>query len=743
MRRTLNICENVFKNENLIQNVIVPEIVNILGHVYPELVKKCNNIKEIFIYENEHYKSLRIKNRKEFHALNIPPNDNLTEEDTIDFAGFSNGYRDVNKLVDSNSAIESLPVDFIYDRLYVNFGLSEELIEKIAAEKNLVIDMDEFAEHKRIKKLEAKLNRQKINTTLLDSITLSNAPKTDYGYMYDYSFDPKMQQYHVKSIRATVNIVQSCNDIHHIVLDRTNFYHTAGGQDGDIGKIVDSNGIVFNVDGVEFHKGYVIHSGRFHNATDVFKINQNVSLHVDSAHRTGLSQHHTAMHLLQAAMKHVTGQIIFQQSSHVTSKQLKCDLGSIGKRIDIVQLSQAEELVRNMIQAKLPIETEFLMAHDLYALNNVTTVPGEIYPDENIRVLKITNEINHFVSIEPCCGTHAQNTNELIDFCITSFKFNGNIRSYDVAAVAGHSVTKAKENEQNFLSKYEPFKSKICEYHSIEEWKIIDAEAVELANELIENQMPYITKATISLELDKIQKDIHHAQRAQIREDILSEMVNVLNRRDQRAEAFIIHVLNTKEPLEETLMADAERVCHDLPVIILNVSNDKIIHGRACIPIKYTTNKFNAKYWIQELANVLNIKCQANKKKKQFAICSFSEIPNREFSSTQLKTALEKATIVAQEAFTDLVLADHTERISQEGNLIARIDGVRQQLKNENNVNSLIELDTQSKGIRNDMKNNLYLYTTKIKCMAELTCLDEEIYGTRLKIEKYVQLLEM
>lgn len=743
MRRTLNICENVFKNENLIQNAIVPEIVNILGHVYPELERKCDNIKETFNYENEHYKSLRTKNRKEFHSLNIMANSYLNEEDTIDFAGFATAYRDVEKLVNSNTAIETLPVDFMHDRLYVNLGLNEELIEKIAVLNNLVVDMGAFTEHKQIKKLEAKMNCHHVDNTLLDSITLSDAPKTDYSYMYDYSFDQEKQQYNVKSIQATVHIAQSSGDMHHIVLDKTNFYHTAGGQDGDIGKIVDSNGTVFNVDGVEIHKGYIIHSGRFQNATDVFKINQEVSLHVDSVHRTGLSQHHTAMHLLQAAMKHVTGQIIFQQSSHVTSKQLKCDLGSIGKRVDIYQLSQIEELVRNVIQAKRPIETKYLMAHDLYALNNVTTIPGEIYPDENIRVLKIHDDSNNFISIEPCCGTHARNTGELMDFCITSFKFNGNSRSYDVTAVAGPFVAKVKENERNFLSKYEQLKRKISKDHSTAELKTIETEAADLASELVENQMPYATKAKISLELEEIRKNIHLAQRAQLREGILSEMVEVLNRRDQRNEAFIIHVLNTKEPLEETLMADAERVCHDLPVIILNVSKGKIIHGRACIPIRYTTNKFNAKYWIQELGNLLDIKCQANKKKKQFAVCSFLDIPDKEFSSTQLKAALEKATIVAQEAFTDLVSADQTERVSQEGKLVARIDGVRQQLKSENDVNSLVELETQSKGIRDDMKNNLYLYTTKMKCMAELTCVDEEIYEARSYIEKYVQLFKI
>ncbi|XP_055315082.1 alanine--tRNA ligase, mitochondrial [Sitodiplosis mosellana] len=740
VRRTINICENVFKHEQLIENAIIPEIVNTLGQVYPELEKKCDNIRETFSFENEYYKSIRTKNRKEFQSLNISAGSNLSEEDTIDYAGFAIGFRDVDKLLSSSDlSIKKLPIDFLYDRLHVNLGLSEELIEKIAEEKNVSVDMEDFAQHKQRKRFEAKMSHQKVNNSFLDAISVNHAPKTDYSYMHDYSFDSNVKEFNVESIKSKIQVIQPIEDLYHIVLDKTNFYHAAGGQDGDIGKIIDTNGTVFQVNGVEIHKGYVIHSGHFTNSSSaIFQANQEVELHVDSTNRTGLSQHHTAMHLFQAAMKYVTGQIIFQQSSHVSSKELKCDLGSIGKRIDIEQLAQVERLVRNMIQAKIPIETQFLMAHDLYALDNVTTIPGEIYPDENIRVLKMSNHDNNFESIEPCCGTHARNTGELGDFCVTSFKFNGNTRSYDVSAVAGQFVAIAMKNEQNFLQKFEPFKAQVSKENSSDQWKLIETEAVELSKELIEHQMPYTTKAKALAEMEEIKKSIHLAQRALLRKSILSEMVDVLAKRDINNESFIIHVLNTQEGLEDALIADAERVCQDLPVIILNVSNNKIIHGRACIPIKYTTNKFNAKHWIEVMADSLKIKCKSSKKKKQFAICSFHEIPEKEFSQNELNTALVKAKARAQKAFDAVVSADRSERDLHEARLIARIDGVRKSLENETNVSCLVELEKQSKEIRDHMKNNLFLYTTRAKCMTELTDIDEKIYEARANIEKNV-----
>lgn len=739
VRRALNICENVFKNEQLLQNAIVPEIVNSLGDVYPELERNFDNIRKTFSDEHEHYKSVRIRNRKDFQSLNITAGSDLTEEDTIDFAGFAIGFRDVEKLMSSDSKIQSLPIDFVYERLHMNLGLTEELIEKIAIEKDLTVDMENFAQYKQHQKLEAKMNLQKVDNSLLNSLVEIDVPKTDYRYMYDYAFNGDLKEYIVKPITATVHMCKSNgNGLHHIILDRTNFYHTAGGQDGDIGKIVDANGTEFIVDAVNIHKGHVIHSGRFKNSsTPEFSQNQEVTLYVDSANRTALSQHHTAMHLLQAAIKHVTQQIVFQQSSHVSSSELKCNFGSIGKRIDLDQINQIEELIQRIIGANVSIQTSFLMAHDLYALDNVTTIPGEIYPDENIRVLKVNNPIDNFISIEPCCGTHAHSTADLQDFCITAFKFNASNRSYDIAAIAGKSVSIAKQNEQNFLSKFHPFKSKVNQEQSPDTWKMIEKEAAELSKELIENQMPYVMKAKVLSEMEEIKKSIHLAQRAHLRKTILSEMIEVLSKRTENNESFIIHVLNTSEALEESLMADAERVCHDLPVIIINVANNKIVHGRASIPLKYTTNKFNAKHWIQELGQLLNIACQANKKKKQFALCSFIDVPDKEFTPSELKKAVEKATIAAREAFTKLVSDDERDRSSQEEDLIAQIEDVRKRVESETNLNGLVNLEARSKEIRNYMKNNIFLYTTRQRCMTELTDIDEQIYEARSSAEKY------
>lgn len=62
-------------------------------------------------------------------------------------------------------------------------------------------------------------------------------------------------------------------------------------------------------------------------------------------------------------------------------------------------------------------------------------MPGSVYPDENISVLKVkTDEI---LSMEPCCGTHVRNTKELHDFHIINFKSGRHRGLYRLEAVSG------------------------------------------------------------------------------------------------------------------------------------------------------------------------------------------------------------------------------------------------------------------------------------------------------------------
>lgn len=105
---------------------------------------------------------------------------------------------------------------------------------------------------------------------------------------------------------------------------------------------------------------------------------------------------------------------------------------------------------RTIIRNGLPITLARMEATDFYAADNtITRIPGEIYPDRDVRIVNIGTESEQptasvYVSREPCCGTHALNTRELEHFCITHVRHSGR-GAYALTALAGRLALAANE----------------------------------------------------------------------------------------------------------------------------------------------------------------------------------------------------------------------------------------------------------------------------------------------------------
>lgn len=87
--------------------------------------------------------------------------------------------------------------------------------------------------------------------------------------------------------------------------------------------------------------------------------------------------------------------------------------------------------------------------YDLYACDSVTLIPGIVYNEQAISVLKI--ESDDLLSMEPCCGTHARNTSELQDFHITVFRARRGRGLFKFEAVSGNAAKKVCLIDLSFL----------------------------------------------------------------------------------------------------------------------------------------------------------------------------------------------------------------------------------------------------------------------------------------------------
>jgi len=89
-----------------------------------------------------------------------------------------------------------------------------------------------------------------------------------------------------------------------------------------------------------------------------------------------------------------------------------------------------------------------ISAADVLQQNDITIIPGEVYPEHGLRLINVQCPELNLSSKELCCGTHVTNTKELSCFCIVNLKQTNRAR-FVFTAVAGQ----AAENVRNIALK--------------------------------------------------------------------------------------------------------------------------------------------------------------------------------------------------------------------------------------------------------------------------------------------------
>ena len=187
-----------------------------------------------------------------------------------------------------------------------------------------------------------------------------------------------------------------------MILEQTPFYADSGGQVGDTG-FLKLGECIFQVKKTQkmgkahLHLGTVT-AGTLHKG-DVLEAK------IDIPTRHAIARHHTATHLLQAALRQILGKHVKQKGSLVDSHHLRFDFSHF-EAVTIEELAQIERLMNQQILFNTPIQTRVMALED--AMNSgAMALFGEKY-DEQVRVLSIGN-----FSTELCGGTHVHQTGDI------------------------------------------------------------------------------------------------------------------------------------------------------------------------------------------------------------------------------------------------------------------------------------------------------------------------------------------
>ncbi len=132
--------------------------------------------------------------------------------------------------------------------------------------------------------------------------------------------------------------------------------------------------------------------------------------------------HHTAHHLLLAALRQVLGMHVVQRGSNITSERLRLDI-SHPEKITDDQLQMVEELVNQKIQEDLPVINE-IMDRDKAISQGALAEFGAKY-GKDVNVYSIIDQDGEVFSRELCGGPHVTHTGELGHFEILKEEASG------------------------------------------------------------------------------------------------------------------------------------------------------------------------------------------------------------------------------------------------------------------------------------------------------------------------------
>ncbi len=312
-----------------------------------------------------------------------------------------------------------LPGEAVF-RLYDTYGFPADLTADLARERGLGVDLTGFEQHMAAQKERARAASQ-FGAGSTQAIALEGV--TDFTG-YDDIVDEG-------TVIALYRDGEECDrlgagELGLVVLDVTPFYAESGGQVGDRGQLL-SDAARFDVEDTQKQgDGIICHIGR---VTDGDLLaGDRVTARVDGERRLATALHHSATHLLHAALRSVLGDHVQQRGSLVGPDRLRFDFTHF-EPVTQEQLKAIERLVNREIRANHTVETRIMDLEDARA-SGAMALFGEKY-GEQVRVLRMGD-----FSTELCGGTHVRAVGDIGLLKITS---EGGISSgvRRIEAVAG------------------------------------------------------------------------------------------------------------------------------------------------------------------------------------------------------------------------------------------------------------------------------------------------------------------
>ena len=327
-------------------------------------------------------------------------------------------------------------------KLYDTYGFPLDLTKEILEEKGFAIDEDGFKACMEEQRTKARSAREVTNYMGADATVYD---EIDAAVTSEFTgYDHLTEESKVTVLTTDTEIVEALTDgqVGTIFTEKTPFYATMGGQEGDKGIITLENAQFQVDDTIKLLGGKIGHVGRM--IKGMIKTGDVVTLKVDAAGRAGTSKNHSATHLLQKALKTVLGSHVEQKGSLVTPDRLRFDFAHF-QPMTAEEIAEVEKLVNEKIQEALPVTTQVMDIEEAKK-SGAMALFDEKY-SEKVRVVSMGD-----FSRELCGGTHVANTSAITAFKLVSESgIAAGVRR--IEALTGDGVFKYYKEQEAELAK--------------------------------------------------------------------------------------------------------------------------------------------------------------------------------------------------------------------------------------------------------------------------------------------------
>ncbi len=389
---------------------------------FPELKKNIKDVVKVIDFEEEKYKNSYEKN---INVLKKALKKKLTTNELL--------------------------------KLYDSYGITPDTIKHYSKKENVEVKIPDNFYSLMAERHEKTQKKKKKKDDILIS---ERVPETEILYYSDW-----------ENLKFDARVIYASDKF--IVLNKTSFYPTSGGQEHDQGFIKVGK------------KEYVIHEVKkvgkhvLHYLDDAKKINigDKIIGVINKDRRKQLTQNHTAAHVINGVCRKLIGNHVNQTGAKKTLKMSHIDISHYDN-IDYDLKQEIQNEVKNIIEKDIKVESLMLGRDEAEKKYSMRIYQGGAVPGKKLRIIKIND-----LDIEACGGTHVHSTAEIEKIIIGKISKiqDGVLRIEYTAGQSANEIEKdVIEMELNILKQFKKISKKLKK-HLPDSNKIYNLAPSELA----------------------------------------------------------------------------------------------------------------------------------------------------------------------------------------------------------------------------------------------------------------------